>query len=118
VPYPTLVRFGANGRYVTFQVSAPGIQCSNTIFGDPIRGTPKHCDFQLFASGNAPPQPTAIYCAPEGGFCGFAGGGWVEYGAGSEVTSGFFTGGTRCSNDVFGDPAPGQRKACYLLSGG
>jgi hypothetical protein len=55
------------------------------------------------------------YCADEGGFCGFQGTARVVYGAGSQVTSRLVTNGVPCTNSVFGDPAPGQRKSCYVL---
>jgi hypothetical protein len=44
VPHPTNVRFGANGAYQTRRV-ASGIACTNQVFGDPIRGTPKQCEY-------------------------------------------------------------------------
>lgn len=44
VPHPTSVRFGANGAYQTRRV-ASGIACTNQVFGDPARGTPKQCEY-------------------------------------------------------------------------
>jgi hypothetical protein len=114
VPYPTVVRFGTEGRYAMLQVTG-GVQCSNQVFGDPSPGNPKHCDFM--AAGFAPGRPVSSpqYCAAEGDFCRFRGTARVLYGVGSQVTSGIFTNGTACDNGVFGDPAPRQRKACYIL---
>jgi hypothetical protein len=114
VPYPATVRFGANGRYVAVVVTG-GVQCSTDVFGDPIVGTVKHCDFQTagFAPGAAAANPR--YCAAEGQFCAFSGSARVVYGVGDRFTSGFFINGTLCDNRVFGDPALGQKKACYIL---
>jgi hypothetical protein len=115
VPYATTVRYGANGRYVTLRVAA-GVQCSNRVFGDPAVGTTKHCDFQA-APTVAPVARVATprYCAGEGGFCSFSGTARVVYGNGSQVTSRLVTNGVACSNSVFGDPAPGEPKSCYIL---
>jgi hypothetical protein len=43
VPYPTQVFYGVAGRMTSRFVSPPGIACSNEVFGDPARGTPKLC---------------------------------------------------------------------------
>jgi len=53
-------------------------------------------------------------CAEEGGYCSFSGMASVVYGANSCFTlPAVFSGGTNCSNDVFGDPLPGVHKYCY-----
>ena len=39
------VRFGANGSYAT-RIATGSIGCSNTVFGDPIFGVAKACDYQ------------------------------------------------------------------------
>ena len=44
VPYPTTVRYGANGRYYSMPVNG-WVFCSNQIFGDPNHGVGKTCDF-------------------------------------------------------------------------
>ena len=114
VPYPTAVRFGANGRYVTLRVSR-GVQCSNRVFGDPAVGVVKHCDYQLVGGGPPGGGGGLTYCAAEDGTCYFRGPAQVYYGANGRFTSRYLFNGTACSNSVFGDPAPGQQKACYLL---
>jgi hypothetical protein len=114
VPYATTVRYGADGRYVTLRVAA-GVQCSNRVFGDPAVGTAKHCDFQAARTATVARVANPQYCAAEGGFCNFRGTARVVYGSGSQVTSRLASNGVACSNRVFGDPAPGERKSCYVL---
>ena len=114
VPYATTVRYGANGRYVTLPVAA-GVECSNRVFGDPVAGTTKHCDFQAARAATVARVANPRYCADEGGFCNFSGTARVVYGNGSQVTSQLAANGVACSNRVFGDPAPGKPKSCYVL---
>lgn len=54
-------------------------------------------------------------CAQEGGFCSFDGTREVKYGADGRYVVKALDGGTPCTNDVFGDPAWGIRKACAVL---
>jgi hypothetical protein len=44
-PFPTVVRYGANGVYARKRVWRSGIPCINRVFGDPLVGVYKHCDF-------------------------------------------------------------------------
>ncbi len=46
------VRYGANGVYV-YQTLLDGTACTNSVFGDPVYGTPKQCDTRPAA-----PPPT------------------------------------------------------------
>ncbi len=122
VPYPTIVRYGTNGRYYEQNI-AGGVYCSNSVFGDPRPGRGKNCDFLTVAYAPPPPPqfprpaPTAQpeYCASEDNFCSFFGTARVIYGVGNKVTSRVATNGIFCSNTVFGDPAHGQGKACYIV---
>jgi len=112
VPYPTSVRFGANGRYATVQINR-GVTCARRVFGDPIPGVAKRCEYRVVVT---PPQRTSYrYCAPEGGTCSFRGTERVAYGVNGQFRVGTFVNGARCTNDVFGDPAPGKGKACYIV---
>jgi hypothetical protein len=54
----------------------------------------------------------AVRCADEDGFCSFRGTATVRYGADGNYATKTFTNGTRCANDVFGDPAFGRVKTC------
>jgi len=58
-------------------------------------------------------------CANEGGLCRLPFPTEVLYGARGQMTSRFFDrDAVPCSNRVFGDPAPGRRKACYIMMRG
>ena len=78
--------------------------------------------FQLTGGGTTTPPvttdtPPAGYsrCANEGGSCHFTGTANVVYGAlGTWTSPRSFTGGTPCTNAVFGDPLSGTGKACYF----
>ena len=52
-------------------------------------------------------------CASENGTCSFTGTMTVAYGASGHYYYQSLTGGTACSNSVFGDPIVGTAKACY-----
>jgi hypothetical protein len=54
-------------------------------------------------------------CAYEGGYCRARGGSPIRYGASPYfATRRSPPGGLPCGNQVFGDPAPGVRKACFV----
>ena len=44
-PFPTMVRYGAHGAYTRRHTRGGGIPCNNDVFGDPLVGVVKHCDF-------------------------------------------------------------------------
>jgi spore coat protein U-like protein len=73
----------------------------------------------------ATPQPTApptfqflpgtwTECAVEDATCSFSGAMAVAYGANGSYKYATKTDGTVCSNNVFGDPLSGAKKACYI----
>ncbi len=72
----------------------------------------------------APPSTTTptstlgcIKCANENGYCSFNGISGVIYGSGTTFyPPKTLSGGTACTNSVFGDPTPGIVKACYICS--
>jgi len=85
---PKTVRFGANGQYVTKQVTG-AIACTNDAFGnDPIPGTGKSCDIQTSTAGT--------------GMSGGGTGSTPGQGTGGSGTggSGTGTGGATASNSV------------------
>lgn len=45
VPRTTSVRFGADGAYKTIRNVTGGIACNTGTFGDPVKGTPKQCEY-------------------------------------------------------------------------
>ena len=56
-------------------------------------------------------------CATEGGYCDFLGTRQVRYGTPWSYVTQTFTGGVPCSNQVFGDPAYGTVKTCWVEGG-
>ena len=114
------VRYGANGLYSTRTASGP-IGCSNAVFGDPIPGVQKACQYASSSSTSPAPAPapsveTWTACGNEGATCSFTGTREVRYGASGVFTSKIIAGSTSCTNSVFGDPIPGVFKACSYSS--
>jgi len=107
------VRYGAGGRWET-RSARNSIFCGNQTFGDPAPGRVKACYIASSSSGNQSNQDGWRRCANENGFCAFNGWQEVRYGANGRWTHLTRLDGASCSNDVFGDPAPGRVKACYI----
>jgi hypothetical protein len=103
------VAYGANGSY-KYATLGGGTGCNSSVFGDPTPGTAKAC----LLVGAPPTFTTWTTCAAENGACAFAGTHGVAYGDNGRYFYGTFTGGTACTNTVFGDPAGGTAKACYV----
>ena len=51
------VRYGANATFTAPRTFADGVDCTNAIFGDPLVGTPKHCEVLSSGSALLPPPP-------------------------------------------------------------
>ena len=62
----------------------------------------------------ATPDPTWEFCADENGYCSFKGKNNVRYGIPGNWVTKEYINGVLCSNDVFGDPAPGVQKICEI----
>ena len=77
VPYKTSVRYGAHGSYVKKYVSR-SVACGNGVFGDPLYGVKKHCDYLKKANVS---QNSWRICASENERCHFSGTKKVRYGA-------------------------------------
>src|ERR1051325_1313524 len=58
------------------------------------------------------------FCATENQYCSFTGQKTVAYGASGQFAYLTLTGGTACTNAVFGDPLVGSGKACYTQNVG
>lgn len=125
-PYSTTVVYGA-GRYTTSrQVGPGGVSCSNGAFGDPAPNRPKACWYVARRGGyydgprRGPDRYDGGYdrgwraCATEGQVCRFRGTKRVRYGAPGGFTERAAHNAIVCSNKVFGDPAPGLVKSCYV----
>jgi hypothetical protein len=54
------VRFGANGIY-NYGTFTDGVVCANSIFGDPIYGVIKHCDYADIIGATPTPTPKPIH---------------------------------------------------------
>jgi hypothetical protein len=103
------VAYGANGSY-NYATLGGGTACDNTVFGDPATGAVKAC----YVVGAPPSFTTWTACSAENGTCSFGGTHEVAYGANGQYFYGSFTNGTACGNSVFGDPAFGTAKTCYV----
>ena len=80
-------------------------------------GQTASCGFSVTVTYTAPPPPPTgdwTFCAPEGGFCSFAGTQQVRYGANGAYSYRTLSNGTSCTNGVFGDPIFGTAKECHF----
>jgi hypothetical protein len=102
------VYYGAGNTWIV-QEHTNGVNCSNTVFGDPAKDRVKAC-FVVLDSG----LPRGVKCANENQRCQFNGPASVHYGAGAAWITQGHTGGVDCSNAVFGDPAKDRPKMCYV----
>jgi subtilisin family serine protease len=116
------VRYGANNSYA-FTTATGSVACSNAVFGDPMWGVVKTCDYGDAISSTPAPAPapapvieTWTDCAGEGANCTFTGTRTVRYGANGIYAKAVFNGATACTNGVFGDPLYGTVKACSYSS--
>ncbi len=118
------VRFGAAGRYAIRTVS-DRVACTVASFGgDPYPNRVKQCDVRLAATaatgtlmpqGFPPPfDGSWSVCSEEGEVCNVTGPVWVRFGAGNRFTYRDTDAPLPCTREAFGDPAPGQVKACHV----
>ena len=103
------VAYGAGSSFA-YSTANGGTSCSNSVFGDPDNGVAKSC----YVIGGPPSSATWTSCSAENGSCSFSGTHEVAYGANGQYFYGSFSGGTSCNNSVFGDPASGVVKNCYV----
>lgn len=112
------VRYGAGNSW-NIKTIATSTPCTNAVFGDPIQGTAKTCQYSSVVVTTPTPPPPAITwttCANENGTCTFTGTREVRYGAGSSWFTKTFTTSVACTNAVFGDPIQGTAKTCQYSS--
>lgn len=102
--------FGANGIY-TYKPASASFACSVSTFNDPDYGFAKSCA----VGGRIATPPNGTFCAAENGLCSFSGTRTVAYGTASSYATKSVGGGTPCTNAVFGDPAPGPNKSCFIM---
>ena len=76
-------------------------------------GQTKSCSFTVTVTA---PSSDWAFCAVEGGFCAFTGTQQVRYGANGSYFYETLSGGTACTNSVFGDPIVGVAKQCAIAA--
>lgn len=108
------VRYGANGSYQYRSVSG-SIACSNGVWGDPIFGTVKSCDYTTGAAP-APGTTSWVDCAGEGSVCSVPGPRNVRYGANGSYYHKTVSTAIACGNSAWGDPIFGVVKSCSYES--
>ncbi|WP_176442415.1 RICIN domain-containing protein [Noviherbaspirillum humi] len=111
------VRYGLNGTYAT-RTATNSIGCNNSVFGDPVPGVDKICEYLDDSSTPPPPPPsgTWTFCAREDQTCSFSGTRQVRYGLNGTYATRTATNSIGCNNSVFGDPVPGVDKICEYLN--
>ncbi|MGW1214388.1 alpha-L-rhamnosidase-related protein [Streptomyces sp. NPDC002499] len=107
------VAYGANGAFV-HQVTKGSVDCTNAHFGDPIDGVAKSC----YLPPDGAPAGGWTKCGSQNGTCAAAAGQPVMYGAFGAFARITAAGDTPCTDATFGDPIPGESKACYTATGG
>lgn len=109
------VRYGANNIWVT-GIFTNGVACTNAVFGDPVSGVAKTCQYYQIAVATPTSTPAFTWqtCANENGFCSFTGTAQVRYGANGIWVTQIHTNGVACTNAVFGDPISGVAKTCQV----
>lgn len=108
----SVVAFGAGARFNYVSTSST-VACNVAVFGDPDSGVSKAC----YVETAAPTTNIWSQCAAENATCLYSGEMSVAYGAnGSYKYATLGSGGTACSNAVFGDPAVNSVKTCYLMA--
>jgi spore coat protein U-like protein len=116
------VRFGSKATYTSKIVTA-STPCTTAVFGDPVQGLAKTCDYAsvTVAAPAAPAKAAAAGgwtpCAGEGAICQLSGTNRVRYGTETQNVIKVLTGPVTCSNDTFGDPAHGSLKTCSFRHG-
>lgn len=128
---PSTVRFGADGEYAYRNVDGP-VPCTNSVFGDPIRGEYKRCAYRYgqnqspddrhpggynngnWSGNNAGNERGWEFCSREGRFCDFRGTKEVRFGAAGRYAVRTVSGGIDCNIRTFGDPNPGVKKSCEI----
>lgn len=115
----TQVRYGLNGTYA-IRTASDSIGCNNQVFGDPLPGIVKICEYATSGSEPPPPPPDLTWtrCASEGGICSFSGTRQVRYGRDTTFVTRIATGSIGCNNEVFGDPLFGIVKVCDYATEG
>jgi hypothetical protein len=99
-----IVRYGLDGIY-NYKGGYRTLGCNNIVFGDPVKGKVKVCEFS-----------TAEYdwtsCGKEGEICKFRGSKFVRYGANGNFNYILAKDTIECSKIIFGDPPGAGVNTC------
>ena len=107
----SVIAFGAGGHF-NYTSASSATACTDAVFGDPDVGVVKACYVQ------AAPGASNVWtqCAAENGTCAYGGVMTVAFGANGDYNYATLgSGGTACTDSVFGDPDVGTVKACYVI---
>eukprot|EP01092_Planopodium_desertum_P001983 TRINITY_DN1315_c0_g1_i2.p2 TRINITY_DN1315_c0_g1~~TRINITY_DN1315_c0_g1_i2.p2 ORF type:complete len:187 (+),score=1.06 TRINITY_DN1315_c0_g1_i2:903-1463(+) len=112
------VRFGKGNTWF-FRRAEGSIKCNDDVFGDPLQGTNKGCEYHPGTLSRAQWNS----CASEGNSCELPGDSkypvLVKYGAnGSFVLRHVMGSSIKCANSLFGDVSFGATKNCYITNTG
>jgi len=108
------VAFGFDNAFA-YQVHTDGVSCATSVFGDPLPTVNKYCWMRNDSSNLSPPEGEGwIYCRSQNGMCPFTGTFQVAYGRDGLFTYQTHEDGVSCTKAIFGDPAPGRWKHCWL----
>lgn len=108
------VAFGLDGQF-NYQVHTDEVYCHPSVFGDPKPGIRKHCWVRNATSHLTPPDGLKWrFCISEQNQCNFSGEYQVAYGRDGQFNIQTHTDGVDCSNETFGDAAPGKYKHCWV----
>lgn len=119
--------YGADTRWVVAPTIGDAL-CSHTVFGDPAPYASKRCYARPYSGTWTPPLPTlgpieqrsnalpadAVDCSGENGSCAFSGLQELWYGADTQWKVAPAVGPASCNFRIYGDPAPGVAKRCYV----
>ncbi|BCD98422.1 BNR repeat-containing protein [Marinagarivorans cellulosilyticus] len=107
------VAFGASGQF-KHQTASDGVQCSNSNFEEPIRGTVKQCYYAMDANWQQPGPTGYSLCAQEGQLCQTTGQSQIAYGANGSFHYRLSSTALPCTSSEFGDPIRGTLKQCFI----
>ena len=115
------VSWSSSTAAVTIDTSglAKGQSGGNTTITAALNGVTGSASATAVAPPPPPPPPPSggptgyTFCASENGTCSFTGTMSVAFGANGKFNYQTLTGGTPCTNAVFGDPNYGTAKSCY-----
>jgi hypothetical protein len=103
------VAYGDNGKFKYKYAMSGGVDCTNEVFGNPDNGIRKACFVKPVVGPSGYTFATSEYQ-----YFNILGTSDVAYGAdGIFVYRQRVSGRVDCTNEIFGNPATGVRKACF-----